>query len=126
MKDRDKASRRKQPGGNKDQPLEEDFKNKQSQLTSWRELEMRPGCYKNDQRTKKELLKIQNMIAERKTETEELEGKVRKCHRMQNKKIKQADRKKKDKKIRGTIQKVQYPRQEVFQKKRKLRRGSNK
>lgn len=47
-----------------------------SQLTSWRELEMRPGCYKNDQRTKKELLKIQNMIAERKTETEELEGKV--------------------------------------------------
>lgn len=33
---------------------------------------------------------------------------------------------KKDKKIRGTIQKVQYPRQEVFQKKRKLRRGSNK
>lgn len=43
---------------------------------------MRPGCYKNDQRTKKELLKIQNMIAERKTETEELEGKVWKCHRI--------------------------------------------
>lgn len=33
-------------------------------------------------RTKKELFKIQTMIAERKTETEELEGEVRKCHRM--------------------------------------------
>ena len=43
---------------------------------------MRPGYYKNDlSKNENWLFKIKSIITERKSETEELESKVRKCHR---------------------------------------------